>query len=173
MTAPLAVLRVAQVEIDAGYVERGTNLTKFGAWYGMQGGEWCAMFVMWCLVRGGFTDDGETLNLRRLIGIVMTTVKGWAFVPWMTDAFEALGLRFAHPKVGDIFCVNSQGHTGLVAAVHDDGTFTSAEGNYLNRAANVRRSIGSCYYLRPPYSAVAEKPRSNLRWWLFGLLDAA
>jgi CHAP domain len=167
-----AVLRAAQAVIDEGYVEQGTNLTRFGAWYGMQGGEWCAMFVSWCLAHGGFSDDdGETTNVPQ---ISQTSSKGWAYVPYMTENFVSAGRRFFEPEVGDIFCINSQGHTGLVAAVNGDGTFTSAEGNYLNRAANVRRTIGSCYYLRPPYSASAASTGPDLRWWfLMGVMRKA
>lgn len=146
--SPLAVLRVAQSHIDAGARETGTNVSMFGAWYGMQD-QWCAMFVSFCLSHGGFSDDGG--NTCHVPGVTQTTRKGWAFVPYMRDSFAAIGRRFSTPEVGDIFCINSSMHTGLVAEVRAT-TFVSAEGNFNDRTANVERSIGSCYYLRPPYS---------------------
>jgi hypothetical protein len=151
LVRPLDVLGVAQAQIDAGVEETplGSNVTVIGEWYGVQD-EWCAMFVSFCLAHGGFSDDGgETCNVP---GLTQTTSKGWAFVPYMRDSFSPTR-RFSAPEVGDIFCINSSMHTGLVTEVRDH-TFISAEGNFEDRTANNERSIDSCYYLRPPYVPV-------------------
>lgn len=42
----LCIIHVAEGEI--GYAETGTNITKYGQWYGGNGQPWCAMFVSWC-----------------------------------------------------------------------------------------------------------------------------
>lgn len=146
------VVAFAQDEVDAGHAEdpMGSNRTKYGAWWGVQD-QWCAMFVSFCLAHAGFSDDeGDTCSVP---GLTQTTEKGWAFVPYMRDSFAAVGRRFSTPEAGDIFCVNSHGHTGLVAEVRAT-SFISAEGNFGDRTDNVERSIDSCYYLRPPYSEV-------------------
>lgn len=40
------VIAVAGNEI--GYTEQANSYTKYGAWYGVPNGDWCAMFVSWC-----------------------------------------------------------------------------------------------------------------------------
>jgi hypothetical protein len=45
------VVRVATSQL--GYHERGDNLTKYGAWYGLNGQPWCGMFVSWVFAKAG------------------------------------------------------------------------------------------------------------------------
>ena len=58
-------------EKEAGYLEKATNKqldhktanagrnnwTKYGAWYGLNGYAWCAMFVSWCAHQAGVPED--------------------------------------------------------------------------------------------------------------------
>ncbi|WP_191980862.1 peptidoglycan-binding protein, partial [Clostridium haemolyticum] len=43
-------------EGEVGVRERGNNLTKYGAWYGLDGNSWCAMFVSWCANEAGILN---------------------------------------------------------------------------------------------------------------------
>lgn len=47
------VVEVALKEV--GYTEQpaGTNKTKYGKWFGLDGNPWCAMFVSWCHDKAG------------------------------------------------------------------------------------------------------------------------
>lgn len=49
-----AVLNRAKFE--TGYTEKGDNETKYGAWYGVNGQPWCAIFVSWCYDKAGLVD---------------------------------------------------------------------------------------------------------------------
>ena len=42
----LCIVEVAKGEV--GTVETGTDMTKYGAWFGLNGVAWCAIFVSWC-----------------------------------------------------------------------------------------------------------------------------
>ena len=48
------IIDVARGEI--GYKETPVNITKYGEWFGMQD-EWCDMFVCWCAMRAGISED--------------------------------------------------------------------------------------------------------------------
>ncbi|GAA1333060.1 hypothetical protein GCM10009592_26430 [Brachybacterium rhamnosum] len=49
------VVDVARAEVSKSSAEhpRGSNLTKYGKWYGVNGVAWCAMFVSWVMAQAG------------------------------------------------------------------------------------------------------------------------
>lgn len=57
---PDDVIKVARSQV--GYTESppGSNDTKYGRWYGLNGEPWCAMFQSWCFHRAGFNLQIET-----------------------------------------------------------------------------------------------------------------
>ena len=121
-------LSVAKREI--GYAERPTNRTKFGAWYGMDGAPWCAMFVTWCVVRAADALHTTTAFRRG---------DRWAYVPYVMSA--AVGGRYqlsvtSAPEPGDVVTYDWRGdgtadHIGVFAEWVDRGrgTFRAVEGN--------------------------------------------
>jgi len=121
-------LSVAKREI--GYAERPTNRTKFGAWYGMDGSPWCAMFVTWCVVRAADALHTTTAFRRG---------DRWAYVPYVVSA--AVGGRYqlsvtSTPEPGDVVTYDWNGdgtadHIGFFANWVDRGrgTFRAIEGN--------------------------------------------
>lgn len=50
------ILSIARAEL--GYTEspQGSNRTKYGKWFGMDGNPWCMMFVQWCFAQAGAAD---------------------------------------------------------------------------------------------------------------------
>ena len=54
MGAENDILNVARAEL--GYVEARTNRTKYGRWFGRDGGPWCDMFVSWCANEASVLD---------------------------------------------------------------------------------------------------------------------
>jgi hypothetical protein len=44
---PLRLRVLAKAQSELGYRESPVNRTKFGAWYGLDGNPWCAMFCTW------------------------------------------------------------------------------------------------------------------------------
>ncbi len=45
MTVPLDAIQIAKAEIGYAESPSGSNLNKFGKWYGMDGVQWCAIFI--------------------------------------------------------------------------------------------------------------------------------
>lgn len=106
---------------QVGYVETPTNYTKYGAWYGLDGNEWCAMFVSWCANQAG---------------ILNTVVPKYALcssgATWYSNngCYRARSTGYV-PKSGDvIFFDYGSGihHTGIVE-YYSNGYVHTIEGN--------------------------------------------
>lgn len=152
MTTADAVLSAARSQL--GYREGSDNDTKFGQWYGLNHNPWCAMFVAWCAHQAGADD----------------IIPKVAYCPSGVDWFKARNAWHTTPKVGDVVYFEWPGlgraaHTGLVEAVHPDGSVTTIEGN--TNVAGAREGIGVMRqrrrryilgYGRPAYTRPAVKP---------------
>lgn len=139
---------VAVAASQLGYRERSGNRTAYGAWFGLDGSPWCAMFVSWCLAAAGTplpAIDGprgaaSVADLRRWAGRTGRTVTGAA--------------------PGDLLLIdhgNGKGHVAIVERVDTDGTIHTIEGNTDPRggangvmvARRVRRVTGRTVIVRP------------------------
>ena len=123
MTTFEDVLKIACSELGVEENSEGSNLTKYGRWYGMDGEPWCAMFVSYC-----FNFAGLPLS--------STTPKGFAYCPFGVEFFKAKNQFYQTPKVGDVvfFDWPNQGesraeHVGIVEKVISDRHIISIEGN--------------------------------------------
>lgn len=94
----------------------GSNLQKYGRWYGFNGVPWCAIFVSWCMNHAG-------LPLRTALAFQ------WEY--W--GRAHSHGLSITHdPEPGDIVVYHhGQGHTGIFYRWVDrsGGHFQAVEGN--------------------------------------------
>ncbi|MDQ6782641.1 MAG: peptidoglycan-binding protein [Actinomycetota bacterium] len=158
MPTPADVWAVLDPLIGLGEQPDGSNnAPPVTDWYGWAAA-WCAMTESYGLAHAGFSDDGgATLNLSRLVtGLVQTTAKGWAYVPYLEDAFTAVGRFDQEPREGDLFITAGQSHTGLVWRVNSDGTVNTIEGNYGNRLVYGLRRISDLRgFCHPPYDMAA------------------
>lgn len=128
-----AIVRVAQGEI--GYMEKATNsqldsktsnpgdanYTKYGAWYGMNGQPWCAMFVSWCANQAG------------VLGIVpkYASCSDGASKFQAKNQWKPKGYR---PQKGDIIFF-THSHTGIVSGSDEKYVYT-IEGNTSGTAGD-------------------------------------
>ena len=116
---------IAIATSQLGYVEGPNNDTKYGRWYGIPDGEWCAMFVSWCANQAGISTD---------------IIPKYAACTVGRDWFESRGLfRYKEeytPKAGDIifFLSNGAGHTGIVINCIGNRVYT-IEGNTSDMCA--------------------------------------
>jgi hypothetical protein len=86
-----------------------SNRTPYGAWYGMDGQPWCAMFCTWC----DQTSSNESQALAR--------GSRYAYVPYIVDDARhgRYGLAItSSPRPGDLVCYDWDGdgefdHVGL------------------------------------------------------------
>jgi len=81
---PVHLRRMVDTALEqVGYRERNANgsfgngnVTKFGAWYGMDGQPWCAMFVSWAADQAGILDDTVPKHASTSRGVTAYQEKG-------------------------------------------------------------------------------------------------
>ncbi len=148
---------------QVGYKEAppGSNRTKYGAWYGMDGQPWCDMFVSWVANELGILDE----------------VGKFAYCPYHVRFFKEQGKwldRSEEPRKGDIVFFANKGvacHVGVVES-YSDGVVYTIEGNtsmtsddnggcVMRRARRLGERGSSWYVLgygRPDYDEGAQAP---------------
>lgn len=120
------VMRIAKSQI--GYKERpsGSNRTKFGKAYGMNGTYWCAIFVWWCFKQANASE-------------LYYGGKKTAYVPTLADYYieHKRIVKKTHGKLGDIvfFDFDRNGnsdHVGFIWKYLGNGYYKTLEGNTGN-----------------------------------------
>ena len=107
------------------------NYTKYGAWYGLNPGAWCAMFVSWC---------------ANEVGILKTLIPKYSGCGTGYKWFKEKGQITMKPKSGDIGFLKPtkknaiSSHTFIVYEVFGD-TITTIEGNINNRVVKQTRRL--------------------------------
>lgn len=97
-----------------------SNIQPYGAWYGMNGVAWCAMFVSWT-----FWHGGSPLPPIR-------TSKGFAYCPDVVEWAVANGRWKSSGERGDIIVYKfgyRADHVGMVLGRLSDGRYHTLEGN--------------------------------------------
>ena len=116
----IALGEVGYQEMDAnGNTGTSGNYTKYGAWYGINPGAWCAMFVSWCANQAGVST-----------AIIPKYAAVQAGMEWYKEQGLFKYKEEYTPKAGDIMFMKSNGasHTGIV--LYCDGkTLYTVEGN--------------------------------------------
>lgn len=157
------ILLIAQSQL--GYTESQTNfiidehgnedgITRYGQWYGVPYGDWCAMFVSFCLDHGKI--EGIPLNSNCNNWIQKATEKDLYVTAAEWD-----------PSPGDIvFFDNSYNdgiadHVGIVYK-NNGTTVVTIEGNYDDKVSYVTRSLtdGSILGYIPLSDPTTEQLRS-------------
>ncbi|UBF26693.1 CHAP domain-containing protein [Kovacikia minuta CCNUW1] len=162
MTTPQDVLSIAARQIGITESPPDSNMNKFGAWYGMNGVPWCAIFVSYCFSVAG-------------LRLPITTEKGFAYCPFGVDWFKDQRRWFNTPQVGDVVFYNWSGdgiadHVGIVESINADGSVVSIEGNTdIGNEGNggkvMRRTRGKSVQLgfgRPTYSTFSTVDNSSI-----------
>lgn len=111
---------------EMGYVEKHSNLTKFGKWFGLDGQPWCGIFVSWCYSVAG-------CQLPK-IGYL----KGFAGVQTLFNYATKNNLFTDTPQRGDIVIFKfgkTWDHTGLFVTLDSD-KITTIDGNTAKIAKN-------------------------------------
>lgn len=120
-------LSVAQGEIGTTENPIGSNRQKYGAWFGMNGVAWCAIFVSWCANHAGVSS---------IVPDSFSSVS--QFMTWYSNKGLYRKKGNYTPKAGDIMIQKSSGasHIGIVESVNSSG-FTAIEGNSSKRVQRV------------------------------------
>lgn len=106
------VLELARAELGTTEDPPGSNLTKYGFWYGVDGVPWCVIFLCWLFNQAGermaFFGGGRTASCSILLR-------------WYKE--QGLTVPVEQVQVGDIVLLNFRGgkdpeHCGLVDLVY-------------------------------------------------------
>jgi cell wall-associated NlpC family hydrolase len=118
----MKLLEIAYAEV--GYTENpsGSNKTKYGKWFLLDGVPWCAMFVSWCYDQAG-TPLGN-IGFKKGFAGCQTGFAHWSKTGEIT----------IKPAPGDICLFDWNGdkrydHTGIFVSDLGNGKFKSIEGN--------------------------------------------
>ena len=115
-------LALAATQIGTTESPAGSNLQKYGAWYGFNGVPWCAIFVTWC-----FANSGDTKVFRR------GSRTAYAYWPEYQARAGLYGLRITtSPEPGDLVVYHyNQGHIEIFEKWVDQakGEFQTVGGN--------------------------------------------
>jgi peptidoglycan hydrolase-like protein with peptidoglycan-binding domain len=175
MTTAQDVEKVMRAEV--GYVESpaGSNRNKFGAWYGMDGVPWCAIFASWGLYTAFHAHGGHSPveGVQSPLGFSFCdTVVAWA---------KGRGLWRSTPSYGSLVLYDwnasteapggaQADHVGWVASVGsaDPAAFTAIEGNTSSGSnsnggqvmvCSRRNDRGYCLgFVQLPYTAASPTP---------------
>ena len=150
-------------QMDGDTYDGDYNYTKYGAWYGINPGAWCAMFVSWCANQAGIPTSVIPKHASCDAGMNFFKNQGrWG---WGKYWGNYQGKTVYTPVRGDIVYFGSGNledstHVGIVYAVDASYIYT-IEGNTSNRCAYKQHAIGDSYiygYGRPAYSGSSDVP---------------
>ena len=106
------VIEVARGELGQTENPAGSNLTKYGFWYGVDGVPWCVIFLCWVFNQAGermaFFGGGKTASCSMILR-------------WYRE--QGLTVPVSEVQVGDIVILNFHGksdpeHCGLVTGTY-------------------------------------------------------
>ncbi len=150
---------ISKASGEVGYLEttysNGSFWSKYGEWYGIPNGAWCAMFVSWCANKAGIST-----------GIVPKFASVGVGVDWFKNKGQWKARGSYTPKKGDIIFFGTSSHVGLVEKVSGNTVYT-IEGNVHDGSGKnygVRRlnySLSNTYiqgYGVPKYSGTEPQP---------------
>ncbi len=142
----------------SGTVAGSGNYTKYGKWYGINPGAWCAMFVSWCANQAGISSSIIPKHASCDIG--MNYFKNQGTWGWGKYWGNYKGYTVYTPKRGDIIYfgngnLSDSTHVGIVYAVDSSKVYT-IEGNTKNVCAYRSYSLNDDYiygYGIPKYTS--------------------
>lgn len=105
---------------EVGYLETVTGndsfWSKYGAWYGLPNGAWCAMFISWCTSQSGISTAIIPRFASVQVGVQWFKQRG----QWQESG--------TLPKRGDLIMFGNHAHIGIVEKVQNEKIYT-IEGN--------------------------------------------
>lgn len=167
-----SVLAIARGEI--GYVGGPGPTSKYGEWYGINPGDWCAMFISWC----GDQAAKQTHTTNPYVGMDPSSDHGFAYTPTGFAALKGQGKAFYDTKKcrpGDLvfydYGMGRISHVGLVESVDTNGyvtiegnTYSSGTGRNGNACASHKHSHGESVFRgigRPIYGNAGPIPTNG------------
>ena len=154
------ILAIARKELGYKESPAGSNRTKYGAWFGLNGQPWCMMFVQWCFRQAGAQDMLPMLTAS--CGALMRAAQAKGC--WITGGYQP----------GDVVIYDFPGgaatdHCGIVITQLTDGVRAiegnTSAGNDANGGQVMERTRPDRYILgavRPHYDKEEAKMDNNI-----------
>lgn len=140
------IVRIAEKYLGVKEEPSGSNLTPFGAWYGVNGNAWCMMFVSYIfneagclsLLGGKFAQCKvyEEMALKRKENVPVSAAQPGDVVTFGGTQFSKSEPHVAH-------------HVGIVVENLGGGRLKTIEGNTADSVAYRERSSCVRYVFRP------------------------
>jgi CHAP domain len=149
------IVEIASKEIGTKESPMDSNLTKYGAWFGLNGMPWCAIFVSWCYAMAG----------NRLPKIGFT--KGFAGCQTAIKYFKDNNRITKNPIAGDLVFFdfnndNRYDHVGIFDSWNDEKSFYTIEGNTsLKNQSNGGEVMRRIRYKNRKYKVLFVNPIQN------------
>ena len=150
MATAKEILAVALAEL--GYTESpaGSNRTKYGKWFGLDGQPWCMMFVQWCFRQAGGQDLLPALTAS--CGALMRAAKAKGC--WVTGGYQpgdVVIYDFPGNNVKTDHCgiVEQLSGGGIMAIEGNTGSGNDADGGQVQRRVRSNKVILGGF--RPDY----------------------
>jgi cell wall-associated NlpC family hydrolase len=129
---------------EIGTVERATNKTKYGKWYGLDGQPWCAMFVSWVYAQAGLSKKVAAQSSRGFAscqaGLQWFAKRGKLVPVGQADATDVVFFQFdtdAQPDHVGIVIKNRKRRKQLVCV--EGNTSPGTSGSQSNGGGVYRR----------------------------------
>lgn len=150
MATAKEILAVARAEL--GYTESpaGSNRTKYGKWFGLDGQPWCMMFVQWCFRQAGAQDLLPALTAS--CGALMRAAQEKGC--WITGGYQPGDVAiydFPGNNVKTDHCglVEQLAGGGIMAIEGNTGAGNDADGGQVQRRPRSNKVILGAF--RPDY----------------------
>ena len=130
-------LRIAASQLGTVESPPNSNNVHYARWYGMNQNPWCAMFLSWVFSEAGVASQYRHAGVAHSLAVARNR-----------------GRHTTEFRRGYVACrINSggwtgPGHTGVVEAVHADGSVTTIEGNTSPGAGGSQRDGGGVWRRR-------------------------
>lgn len=154
---------ISIAENELGYKETGNNYTKYGEWYGINPGAWCAMFISWCANQAEIPTDIIPKFASCNTGISWFQGSGKIF-----KTGTAYGGTAYQPQKGDIiffsssYSMSNSNHAGIVTGSDNNNVYT-IEGNSTDMVARRSYALSNATILGygVPKYVTSSKPYTN------------
>ena len=150
MATAKEILAVARAEL--GYTESpaGSNRTKYGKWFGLDGQPWCMMFVQWCFRQADAQDLLPALTAS--CGALMRAAQEKGC--WITGGYQpgdVVIYDFPGNNVKTDHCgiVEQLAGGGIMAIEGNTGSGNDADGGQVQRRVRSNKVILGAF--RPDY----------------------
>lgn len=144
------ILAVARKELGYTEAPAGSNRTKYGKWFGLDGQPWCMMFVQWCFRQAGAQDLLPALTAS--CGALMRAAQSKDC--WITGGYQPRDVviyDFPGNNVRTDHCgiVEQLAGGGIMAIEGNTGTGNDADGGQVQRRIRSNKVILGAF--RPDY----------------------